>query len=45
MNPELQDKPLNRRQFIKLSGLSGAVLALGFSLPATGKEPGPRSTT
>ncbi len=40
MNPEIQDKPLNRRKFIKLSGLSGAVLALGFLFPAPGKETG-----
>jgi isoquinoline 1-oxidoreductase beta subunit len=29
---------INRRKFIKLSGMTGAVLALGFSLPLTGKE-------
>jgi isoquinoline 1-oxidoreductase beta subunit len=28
---------MNRRKFIQLSGLSGAVLALGFSLPLSGK--------
>lgn len=31
-------KSISRRKFIKLSGLSGAVLALGFSLPVLGTE-------
>jgi isoquinoline 1-oxidoreductase beta subunit len=29
---------MNRRKFIQLSGLSGAVLALGFSIPLPGKD-------
>lgn len=29
---------INRRDFIKFSGMTGAVLALGFYLPANGKE-------
>lgn len=32
-------KNLSRRDFIKISGMSGAVLALGFSNSAEGKEP------
>src|SRR5687768_17485319 len=32
-------KNLSRRNFIKISGMSGAVLALGYYLPAAGKEP------
>src|SRR3712207_521306 len=40
MNPEIPEKTLNRREFIKRSGLSGAVLALGFSFPASGKAAG-----
>lgn len=31
-------KSLSRRDFIKISGMSGAVLALGYYLPASGKE-------
>jgi len=31
-------KKLSRRDFIKISGMSGAVLALGYYLPAEGKE-------
>lgn len=31
-------KNISRRNFIKLSGMSGAVLALGYYLPAIGKE-------
>ena len=31
-------KNINRRNFLKLSGATGAVLALGFYLPANGKE-------
>lgn len=32
------DKSINRRHFLKLSSMSGAVLALGFSIPALGQE-------
>jgi isoquinoline 1-oxidoreductase beta subunit len=32
------EKNINRRDFIKFSGATGAVLALGFYLPAKGKE-------
>jgi len=32
------EKNINRRNFFKLSGATGAVLALGFYLPANGKE-------
>jgi isoquinoline 1-oxidoreductase beta subunit len=32
------EKNINRRDFIKFSGMTGAVLALGFYLPAKGKE-------
>jgi isoquinoline 1-oxidoreductase beta subunit len=32
-------KNLSRRNFIKISGMSGAVLALGYYVPAMGKEP------
>lgn len=31
-------KNLSRRDFIRISGMSGAVLALGYYLPASGKE-------
>ena len=31
-------KNLSRRNFIKISGMSGAVLALGFSIPSAAKE-------
>jgi isoquinoline 1-oxidoreductase subunit beta len=32
-------KNISRRNFVKLSGMSGAVLALGYYLPALAKEP------
>src|SRR6187402_1401416 len=32
-------KNISRRDFMKVSGISGAVLALGYYLPALGKEP------
>jgi len=35
---ETISKNISRRNFIKLSGLTGAALTLGFSLPAPGKE-------
>ncbi len=31
-------KNISRRNFVKLSGLTGAALTLGFSIPANGKE-------
>src|SRR5688572_40419 len=31
-------KNLSRRNFIKISGMSGAVLALGFSIPSAAKD-------
>ncbi len=35
---EIINKNISRRNFIKLGGLSGAALTLGFSTPAFGKE-------
>jgi len=35
---ETTSKNISRRNFIKLSGLTGAALTLGFSMPANGKE-------
>src|SRR3989337_2130815 len=35
---ESTSKNLSRRNFIKISGMSGAVLALGYYMPAAGKE-------
>ncbi len=35
---ETPSKNLSRRNFIKVSGFSGAVLALGYYMPALGKE-------
>src|SRR5688500_9677012 len=35
---EMTPKNLSRRNFIKLSGTTGAALALGFYMPAHGKE-------
>ena len=34
----METKNLSRRNFIKLSGMTGTVLALGYYLPAAGKE-------
>lgn len=34
----METKNLSRRNFIKLSGMTGSVLALGYYLPALGKE-------
>jgi isoquinoline 1-oxidoreductase subunit beta len=31
------EKTIHRRQFLKLTGVSGAMLALGFSIPTSGK--------
>lgn len=36
---ETKDKNISRRNFIKVSGMSTAVLALGYYMPALGKEP------
>src|SRR3954470_7046407 len=33
------NKNISRRNFVKLSGMSGAVLALGYYFPALAKEP------
>src|SRR5687767_7472362 len=35
---ETQSNNLSRRNFIKLSGMTGAALTLGFYFPAAGKE-------
>ncbi|NJM25958.1 MAG: molybdopterin-dependent oxidoreductase, partial [Bacteroidia bacterium] len=32
-------KNISRRSFIKLSGMTGAVLAVGYYMPALGKDP------
>lgn len=32
------NKPVNRRDFLKVSGMAGAVLALGYYMPALGQE-------
>jgi len=34
----METKPISRRNFIKLSGVTGAALTLGFYFPAAGKE-------
>ncbi len=34
---ESPEKTINRRHFLKLTSVSGGMLALGFSIPATGK--------
>lgn len=38
MTSAMKTKSLSRRNFIRISGMSGAVLALGYYLPAEGKE-------
>lgn len=35
----METKNISRRNFIRLSGMSGAVLAVGYYMPALGKEP------
>ncbi len=34
----METKPFTRRNFIKLSGMTGAVLALGYYIPTSGEE-------
>jgi len=36
---ETSQKNISRRNFIKLSGVTGAVLAIGYYVPSLGKEP------
>lgn len=36
---ELTNTTINRRRFLKFTGASGAMLALGFAAPAIGKKP------